>query len=393
MHKWDRKFILKLILNGIIFSSLFIMGMQFTPFRFMSKEALIGPVVILATILIYYFIFNRNLIITKKSLLLTAFSALFFVYYIANITGRVPLKPAYMIYLAIIFAVFLFISTFKNKILLYPASIIFVFLYVNLLFLPRILTHMSFTNANSNGIIAFLLLFFCIINLKESNLILRIMNIYNTLFLLYALFFVATSRAAMLAFLASIFIYIVVKKIHKFILPFIALLIIGSQAFTLFYIKVKGTTLGVKLNALTEQYTGKRFFSGRDRIWKESLEEVTHSGNIWTGLGNNTQQGEFNGYLHNVYIQLFYQSGIIGLLLMSALLLVIAYIAMRVKRDTIDHSFKILFAYFVGILFLQIFEGHLIYKFELISMLCWIIIALFVNKALLLNFNHKEKIA
>lgn len=358
----------------------------------MGKEALIGPVVILAAIVVYYLMFNREIIITKNSLLIMALSALFFTYYIANITARVPLKSAYMIYLAIIFVIFLFISAFKNKVFLFPASIIFVFLYVNLLFLPKILMHMSFTNSNSNGIIAFLLLFFCIINFKESNWVLRIMNIYNTLFLLFALFIVATSRAAMLAFLVSIFIYIAVKKLHKFVFPFIALLIVGSQAFTLFYIKAKGTSIGMKLNALTEKYTGKRFFSGRDRVWKESLEDVTHSGNIWTGLGNNTQHGEFNGYLHNVYVQLFYQSGIIGLLLMSALLLAIAYIAMKVKKDTIDHSFKILFAYFVGILFLQVFEGHLIYKLELISMVCWIIIALFVNKALLMNFNNREKI-
>ncbi|WP_210470036.1 O-antigen ligase family protein [Sporosarcina sp. 6E9] len=391
MQTRNRNLKVKLVFNGIIFSSLFIMGMQFTPFRFMDKEALIGPLIILTAILIYYLIFNREIIITKNSLLIAALSALFFMYYIANITARVPLKPAYMIYLAIIFAVFLFIGTFKNKVLFYPASIIFVFLYVNLLFLPRILTHMSLTNANSNGIIAFLLLFFCIINFRESNWILRIINIYNTLFLLYALFMVATSRAAMLAFLVSVFIYLVVKKSHRFVFPFIALLIVGSQAFTLFYLKAKGTTIGMKLNALTEKYTGKRFFSGRDRVWKESLEDVTNSGNIWTGLGNNTQHGEFNGYLHNFYVQLFYQSGIIGLLLMSALLLAIAYVAMKVKRDTIDHSYKILFAYFVGILFLQIFEGHLIYKFELISMLCWIIIALFVNKTLLMNFNSNEK--
>ena len=127
---------------------------------------------------------------------------------------------------------------------------------------------------------------------KESNIILRVINIYNTLFLLFALFIVATSRAAMLAFLVVIFIYLIAKKIHKFIFPFIALLILGGQAFTLFYVRAKGTAIGTTLNTLTEKYTGKRFFSGRDRVWKESLDEVLQSGNIWTGLGNNTQHGE-----------------------------------------------------------------------------------------------------
>ena len=383
MFTRDQRYSVKLILNAILFISLFVMGMQFSPFRFMSKEALIGPAIILLSVLIYYLIIDRSLIMTKNSLIISSLTAVFFIYYIANVTTRHPLKPHYMIYLAIIFIIFLFISNFKNHIFFMPATIIFVFLYANFLFLPSIIVKMSFSNSNSIGIIAFLLLFFCLLNFKESNFILRVMNIYNTLLLLFTLFIVATSRAAMLSFLVVIFIYLIVKKLHKFIFPLTALLIIGGQAFTLFYVKAKGTAIGTTLNNLTEKYTGKRFFSGRDRIWKDSLEDVFHSGNIWTGLGNNTQHGEFNGYLHNFYVQLVYQSGIIGLLLMSALLLAIAFFATKVNKETIDHRFKVLFAYFVGILFLQVFEGHLIYKFEIISVLCWIFIALFVNKVLL----------
>ena len=75
---------------------------------------------------------------------------------------------------------------------------------------------------------------------------------------------------------------------------------------------------------------------------------------------------------------------------MSALLLTIAFFAMKVKKETIDHRFKVLFAYFVGILFLQVFEGHLIYKFEIIAVLCWIFIALFVNKVLLDKGDSKS---
>ncbi|WP_172371516.1 O-antigen ligase family protein [Sporosarcina jiandibaonis] len=251
---------------------------------------------------------------------------------------------------------------------------------------------MSFTNANSNGIIAFLLLFFCIINIRESNNILRIMNIYNTLFLIAALF-IATSRAAMLAFVVVIFIYLIVKKLHKYIFSFIASIIIASQAFIFIYTKAKNTSLGTVLNDITVKYTGKNLFSGRERIWGEAIDDVVHSNRIWTGVGNNTQYDGFNGYLHNLYVQLFYQSGFIGVLLISALILAIAFIAMKVKTHKIDHNFKILFAYFVGILVLQIFEGHLIYKFEIITMLCWIIIALFVNKILMLNLNNESTIS
>jgi O-antigen ligase len=392
MKKSHQINLVKLILNVFILGSLFIMGMQFTPYQFMSKESLVGPLVILTALLIYYLVFNRNLIVSNSSLLIISLTLVFFTYYILNINTQIPLKPDYMLYLIIIFLTFLFISIFKNEIILLPVSIIFVFLYINILFLPRLISYMSFTNANSNGIIAFLLLFFCIINIKESNIILRIMNIYNSLFLITALF-IATSRAAMLAFLVVIFIYLIVKKLHKYIFALIASIIIASQAFIFIYTKAKNTSLGTVLNDITVKFTGKNLFSGRDRIWREAVDEVIHTGDIWTGVGNNTQYAGFNGYLHNLYVQLFYQSGFIGVLLISALILAIAFIAMKVKTYEVDHKFKVFFAYFVGILVLQIFEGHLIYKFEIITMLCWIIIALFVNKILMLNINNKNTIS
>lgn len=358
------------------------MGMQFTPLYFMSKENLIGPIVILVSILIYSLFFNREIVIIRNSLLIMLLSTLFFIYYIGNITTRVPLKPEYMIYLAIIFIIFLCISFIKINVLSYSASIVFVFIYINLLLFPRIISHMDFTNANSNGIIAFLLLYFCFINFKESNLILRVINIYNTLFLLYALFFIATSRAAMLAFIVVLILYLTIQKLHKYFLPLIALLIIVSQAFTLFYIKLKSTSIGTTLNQLTVKYTGKNLFSGRERIWKNSIDEVIQSGNVWTGLGNNTEYASLNGYLHNLYVQLFYQSGFMGLLLMSALLLAIAYITININKPLINQELKVSFSYFFGILFLQVLEGHLIYRLEIISVLYWLIIALFVHEVL-----------
>ena len=375
----SKGFFASLFFNITIFSSLFIMGIQFTQHYFISKESLIGPIIILVSIFIYYLVFNKKLIINKGTISVFSISTIFFVYYIINTNSQAQLKPEYMIYLSIIYLIFIFIGTFDKKIISFPMWIVFIFIYSNLIFLPRLLSHMSFTHANSNGIIAFLLLFFCIINLKESNKLLRILNIYNTIFLILVLF-IATSRAAMLAFFVVIFIYLVTKKLHKYTFYFVTALIILSQSFTLFYLQAKDTSLGTFLNELALKYTGKRFFTGRDRAWKESLEDVTQSGSVWTGLGNNIQHDEFNGYLHNVYVQLFYQSGIIGILLMSGIFLTIAFIATKVTVPEIDHTYKTLFSYFTGILFLQIFEGHLIYKFEIISLLCWIIMALFVNK-------------
>ncbi|WP_416145244.1 hypothetical protein [Planococcus koreensis] len=148
---------------------------------------------------------------------------------------------------------------------------------------------------------------------------------------------------------------------------------------TITYIYLKYIPLGTTLNDLSIKYTSKNFFSGRDPIWTEAINTVMQNGKFWTGLGNNVQYGSFDGYLHNLYVQVFYQSGFIGLLLIGFLLVSISYTISKAPK--IDFEFKVLLAYFIAILFLQIFEGHLIYKLEIISVLSWIIIALLINKS------------
>lgn len=367
--------------NFIVFICFLLMGLQFTEYRFISKESLIAPAGLLITIQVYYLFLNRKVIWTKNSFVIFSLTTLFFIYYILNFNKQAPFKSDYVLWLFVIYLLFCFISFFHNKVIFYPIWILFIFIYSNLLFIPPLLTHMSFTSANSTGIISLLLMFFCVINLKVPNILLKLLNFYNLLLLIVVLF-VATSRAAMLAFFIIIFVYLAVSKLHKKVFLFTAFFIAASQAFTLLYIYLHGTQLGNALQELSLNYTGKNFFSGRDVIWRGAFEEVSQSRKFLTGLGNNIQYTELNGYLHNAYVQLIYQSGIVGLLLLTSVILAIAYIAGKVKTSSIDHSFKTLLAFFIGILSLQVLEGHLVYKFELISVLCWVIIALFVNKIL-----------
>ncbi|MGB2991681.1 MAG: O-antigen ligase family protein, partial [Paenisporosarcina sp.] len=197
--------------------------------------------------------------------------------------------------------------------------------------------------------------------------------------LLVITLFTATSRTAMMAFFIAIFVFFTIKYLHKYTFLILSSLILLSPATTGIYVYLKHTSIGTTLNNLAIEVTGKPFFSGRDAIWSEALDQVLQNGKFWTGLGNNTEFQELGGYLHNLYVQVFYQSGFIGLLLVGILLSSLALAISRTR--TIDFDFRVLVGYFIAILFLQVFEGHLIYKFEIISLVSWIIIAFLIRKA------------
>lgn len=370
------------IASAIILITLLMMGMQFTVHHFMSKGAIIFPVIILSVALIYHLLFDREIIPNRNNLIVSGALLLFSLYYVLNINGSSPLKVEYISYFLMIVALFTAIVFFKNRIIDKRMWIVFVFIYANALFLPILLSFNNLTNANSNGIIAFLLLFFCLINLKEKNLPLRILNLY-TIILLVVTLFTATSRAAMMAFLIVAFVFFAIKYLHKYSFYIVAALVLLSPVATGIYISLNNTSLGKVLNDLSLQVTGKNFFSGRDTIWSSAVDSVMENGVFWTGLGNNNEFQEYGGYLHNLYIQVFYQSGFIGLVLAAIVFVALAYAIGKTK--VIDHDFRILSGYFIAILFLQVFEGHLIYKFEIISVLSWIIIAFLIRKS-----SHKE---
>lgn len=368
----------QVIATAGIFTVLLFMGMQFTVHHFMSKQSLVFPVIILSIVLLYHALIDRKLISHKINWIVIGPLLLFTTYYVLNINRGEPLKLEYIAYFLLIVALSTAIISFKNRIVDKRMWIIFTFIYANVFFLPTLLSVNKLIAANSNGIIAFLLLFFCLINLKEKNIILKVMNLYTTILLVITLF-TATSRTAMMAFIIVIFVFFAIKYLSRFTFHLLAVLVFLSPIVTGIYVYLKHTSIGRTLNNLSIQVTGKNFFSGRDRIWNEAVEAVLQNNAFWTGLGINNEFKELGGYLHNLYVQVFYQAGFIGLILVAVLLLSITWTIGN--ANIMDTDYRILVGYFTAILFLQVFEGHLIYKFEIISVLMWIIIAFLIRKS------------
>ncbi|AIY06275.1 hypothetical protein Plano_2310 [Planococcus sp. PAMC 21323] len=368
----------KVIATTGIFTALLFMGMQFTVHHFMSKESLLFPAIILSIVLLYHALIDRKLVSQKSNLIVLGLLLLFTTYYVLNNNSNAPLKLEYITYFLLIVALFIAIVFFKNRIVDKRMWIVFTFIYANVFFLPILLSINILIAANSNGIIAFLLLFFCLINLNEKNIILKVLNLYTTILLVITLF-TATSRTAMMAFIIVIFIFFAIKYLSRFTFQLLTALILLSPVVTALYVYLKYTSIGQTLNDLSIQVTGKIFFSGRDQIWGDAVETVLQKGAFWTGLGINTEFEKLGGYLHNLYVQVFYQTGFIGLILVVALLFSIAWAVGKAK--VLDTDARVLIGYFIAILFLQVFEGHLIYKFEIISVLMWIIIAFLIRKS------------
>ncbi|EGA90836.1 hypothetical protein GPDM_03040 [Planococcus donghaensis MPA1U2] len=368
----------QVIATASIFTVLLFMGMQFAVHHFMSKQSLIFPIIILSIVLLYHMLIDRKLISYKINWIVIVPLLLFTTYYVLNINRGEPLKLEYIAYFLLIVALFIAIISFKNRIVDKRMWIVFTFIYANIFFLPTLLSINKLIAANSNGIIAFLLLFFYLINLHEKNIILKVMNLYTTVLLVVTLF-TATSRTAMMAFIIVIIVFFTIKYISRFTFQLMAALIFLSPVVTGIYVYLKHTSIGENLNDLSIQVTGKNFFSGRDRIWNEAVEAVLQNNAFWTGLGINNEFQDLGGYLHNLYVQVFYQAGFIGLILVAALLLSIAWATG--KANIMDTEYRILIGYFTAILFLQVFEGHLIYKFEIISLLMWIILAFLLRKS------------
>lgn len=377
----------KIIATTGIFTVLLFMGMQFTVHHFMSKESLLFPAIILSIVLLYHALIDRKLVSPKSNLIVLGLLLLFTTYYVLNNNSNAPLKLEYISYFLLIVVLFIAIVFFKNRIVDKRMWIVFTFIYANVFYLPILLSVNNLIAANSNGIIAFLLLFFCLINLNEKNIILKVLNLYTTILLVITLF-TATSRTAMMAFIIVIFVFFAIKYLSRFTFQLMAAVILLSPIVTGLYVYLKHTSIGSSLNDLSLQVTGKNFFSGRDRIWGEAVETVLQKDAFWTGLGINTEFQDLGGYLHNLYVQVFYQSGFIGLALVIVLLLSIAWTVGKAK--VLDTDARVLIGYFIAILFLQVFEGHLIYKFEIISVLMWIIIALLIRKSSL-QLSHEQK--
>lgn len=227
---------------------------------------------------------------------------------------------------------------------------------------PKLSTFSSvFTNSNNFAIVMYVILFFHLLALVMSkNFHKSILFFIITLDII--LIYFSTSRTSWLAIIVSLSCYKLYryvtynKTVHRIVF-FIVLLFV--YAVTYIYPKLYTTETGWKLNEFIQVYTGKSLFTGRQTLWIELISIIENKPLF--GYGLDSRLSDFmstNLTSHNTYLGILLHSGTIGLMLYLFFLFIIWELLYQDKTQTMMNQkiARIISAYFIGLMFYQIFE-------------------------------------
>jgi hypothetical protein len=372
-----RKIPISILFNIFLVIALFIMSLEFSQFTSLQTDVLLVPLIFTFIIYLYLLITNFKFYINKSILIITLIFCVFFTYYLINIDVFSEIDLRYILYMVIICFVFISMTLFGIKIIVFPLWMLAIFIYSSIFFFTGVL-HLKLNFSNSSGILAFLFLFFCFSAAKKiSNNFFKLINIITVLLNLIIIF-LAESRTAILASCVTLLVYLFWSRTKKHYKKIVAAIVFLSIGFVFIYLKLFYSNLGIIINNFFINYTGKNFFSGRQIAWESAIKEVINSEHFLTGMGHNSEFEMMNGYVHNLYVQVFYQTGFIGIVLIVVLLLSFSFLLKRANSPN-EYNLRVTASFFIGILIIQNFEGLLIYNISVISLLSWIIIGLLIN--------------
>lgn len=240
-----------------------------------------------------------------------------------------------------------------------------------------------FNNPNSLGMFVFLLYFFYLVNVKRSN---KLFYLIPTLIVLITVYY-SSSRSIILAlvivWLTYIFWGFIMKNKFRFLF-YILVVIIAIMSFIFIYPKIETWKNFSKLNTIMWEYTGKNLLSGRETIWKEILDAITEK--IWFGHGAGTVPSTIQGIqlsAHNLYLQIVYQIGLVGL---GLFLLIIITIWFGFWNGRYDKKVRLSAAFFVGILVQQSFEVTLTQNNMAMALMQWLIMGVGIG----ISYRYKS---
>jgi O-antigen ligase len=365
----------RLLINLFFAVNMFFMFLNYTPFTSLKINVMIPMSFTLYILIVVAIIFSNKFFVNRGMLTFIGIFGIFSSYFLLDINISNSLDASYLLFYSISFLMFLLFYLTGSKVLIYPILIISVLLY-QLLMLGVFLFRISNLEWNSIGILSFLLSYFSVITYKKCTKKIIKVIAQITLMLNIILILVSHSRTSLLALITVYLCYTFWGLIKKRTTLLTGIVIAISILFVNYYVSLFNTYQGIRLNYMIREYTGKNLFSGRQLLWKDAINEVLYTNNYLMGMGNNTildSAVKNLGYLHNSFVQIFYNSGIIGLILFVLFLL---FVANRFKnRNTIEK--RVSFSYFIGIIIMQNFEGFLLHPFpNAISSFGWVILGI-----------------
>lgn len=212
-------------------------------------------------------------------------------------------------------------------------------------------------NPNALGMTAFMLLFFVLANAYYMRPI-RALPLAALPFMLSLVIVVSSgSRASFLSLIVASIVYmgwrVVVRSRLRYWSLFWGVLFICGLATAIISQVLPVAWLEV-VDAMSREYFGKRLFSGREDIWIFALEAIAERPFLGWGAGIRLSDiAEWHLSVHNFYLQVALQVGLVGLILVIASFAIV----WRVMWSARNHGvIRVTGAYIAGTLILQTFE-------------------------------------
>ncbi|PKR77782.1 hypothetical protein CEY16_07575 [Halalkalibacillus sediminis] len=238
-----------------------------------------------------------------------------------------------------------------------------------------------FTNTNLAGVYFFTLLCFQIYAVNRKSIVLKIVFIAGILMSLL-LAYVTSSRTVLLAILTIIASWVLFKLSRKLFPYLIYIVLLFNLVFLYGYGLLANSEQANYLNELSREYFNKNFFSGRETIWNKAIEYGLESPFFGHGVGVSPQDflpESHYVHVHNQYLQIFLESGFIGLALFIFLIIVIwRYLLKNIHLQIVQWSAFI----FLGLLVYQNTEISLFFNMPSIGLLHWFLISIGVSTSI-----------
>lgn len=230
-----------------------------------------------------------------------------------------------------------------------------------------------FNNPNYLGLVCTLMMFLCLIAYGISK---------GKRYLVYMLPLVwivslSRGRTSLLALGALIITYLLWRLITKYrgiYYAFLILIILAIILVTVFYPLLSKLPIFQELNKRMFEATGKRLFSGRQRIWLQSLDLIIKKPLLGYGMGEGLESlTEGTLSIHNIYLQLLLQGGMV---LLSLFVTLISWIWRRLYLSANSNLVQIGVACLVGILVIGTFELTLLGQSISLGITQWFIMGI-----------------
>lgn len=238
-----------------------------------------------------------------------------------------------------------------------------------------------FNNPNNTATFLFLLLFFQVIGMKYSGLIVKI-YLLTSILLNSILIYATTSRGIYITVIVILGSWLILKFSKKMFSYLFFVIMIFNFVFVGTYVYLSQTKYAQNLTEWSLNYLKKPFFSGREKIWGDVFNYGMESPLIGHEVGIKPKEylADFPyDHAHNQYLQIFVESGIIGL----GSFLIVLYVIWKTYQKNLDSNMVQWSAcFFLGILFYQNMELSLFLDFPSYVYLQWFIIGIGVSKAI-----------